>query len=124
MTQRLIRVYAVGQSLIEVGRRTFRPDAEMVFATVLMLAADRGRRVERETIATLLWANESVTKRRHNLRQVLYKLRGAGVEFGDASGPLMLSRDDVWLDFEDVDRSQIEKSSSLGGISSMGLMPE
>jgi DNA-binding SARP family transcriptional activator len=123
MTQRLIRIFAVGQSLIEVGRRTFRPDAEMVFATVLILGADRGRRVERDSIAKLLWASEPVSKRRHNLRQVLYKLRGAGVEFGDASGPLVLPREDVWLDYEDRDRSQVDPPSGLDEISSMRFMP-
>lgn len=100
MTQH-IRVHAVGQSLIEVGRRSFRPDAEMVFATLLVLSADRGRRTERETLASMLWPTEPASRRRHNLRQVLYKLRGAGVEFEETQGPLSIPKIEVWLDFED-----------------------
>jgi len=55
----IIRVHTLGQSVIEVGRRTITPTAEYVFATLLYLSAERGRRVERDRLCTLLWPREN-----------------------------------------------------------------
>jgi DNA-binding SARP family transcriptional activator len=95
----------------------------MVFATAFILAVDRGRLIERDAVAELLWPNEKPARRRHNLRQVLYKLRGAGAEFGGGTGPLMFSRNDVWLDFADFDHSITAIAPDLRAPGSMRFMP-
>jgi DNA-binding SARP family transcriptional activator len=98
----LIRVRTLGQNVIEVGSASIRPDAEVIFATLLVLCAERGRRVEREAIIDLLWPRESVARRKHNLRQVLYKIRQLGVDTGAARETVSIAKGDVWLDFEDA----------------------
>ena len=102
----MIRVRALGQNVIEVKRRSIRPDAELLFATLLYLAGERGRRVERETIAALFWPRDSAARRRHSLRQILYKLRRLGVNTGTTADALTIPASDVWLDFEDADASE------------------
>jgi DNA-binding SARP family transcriptional activator len=111
----LIRVHTMGQSLIEVQRSSLRPDAEVLFGTLLILCAERGRRVERETILTMLWPREKVQKRRHNLRQVLYKLRQLGVDAGGAAETLSIARSAVWLDYEDMDSASGGEAASAAG---------
>lgn len=100
----MIRLRALGQCVIEVKRKPVRPDSEVVFAVLLHLCAERGRHIERDVLAELLWPRESATRRRHSLRQILYKVRRLGVDCGDAADSLMLPADSVWLDFEDAVR--------------------
>ncbi|HKS05859.1 MAG TPA: AAA family ATPase [Gemmatimonadaceae bacterium] len=99
----MIRLRVLGQCVVEVKRKSVRPDAELVFATLLYLCAERGRRVERDALAELMWPRESATRRRHSLRQILYKLRRLGVECGDSADALEMAESTVWLDFEDAD---------------------
>jgi hypothetical protein len=44
----MIRVRTLGQCLIEVDGERVRPDATVVFAVLLYLSAERGKRVERD----------------------------------------------------------------------------
>ena len=102
----MIRLRVLGQSAIELQRRVVRPEAELVFATLLHLCAERGRRVERESLAELLWPRDTARRRRHSLRQILYKVRRLGVDCSDAAGALCLPASSVWIDFEDEDATR------------------
>jgi DNA-binding SARP family transcriptional activator len=55
----MIRVRTIGETSIAVGERPIRADAELLFATVLYLAVERGRRVNREALCSLLWPREN-----------------------------------------------------------------
>ena len=98
----MIRVKTFGQTAIEVGRTIVRPDAQVAFAALLYLTTERGRLIERDILADLLWPRENAARRRHSLRQVLYKLRQLGVPTDSPANTLSLPRSCVWLDFEDI----------------------
>jgi DNA-binding SARP family transcriptional activator len=119
----MIRVRSLGQSAIEIRRTAIQPDASVVFATLLILCVERGRRVERETLGTLLWPREAVPRRRHNLRQVLYKLRRLGVDMRD-NASLSLPKSAVWLDFEDdPENGGDDAISQFSTVTSVEFMP-
>lgn len=107
----MIRVRTLGECSIEVDGETVRPEAVMVFAVLLYLSVERGRRAEREALSALLWPRSNATRRRHNLRQILYKLNRLGVRVGASTGPLSLPIEDVWLDFEDASLQSDEPTS-------------
>jgi DNA-binding SARP family transcriptional activator len=123
----MIHVRTLGESLIEVRGSQVRPDATLLFAVLLYLSVERGRRVERDALCALLWPRADATRRKHNLRQILYKLNRMGVSTGDGSGPLILNARDVWLDFEDATAGESANESdvwhSAGGKALPGYAP-
>jgi hypothetical protein len=81
-----VKLRIVGECIIEVGERQLSPDAPHLFALLLYLAIERGRAVQRSELSELLFrADASSVQRTHNLRQLLYRLRGLGVPV-EASG--------------------------------------
>jgi DNA-binding SARP family transcriptional activator/tetratricopeptide (TPR) repeat protein len=82
----VIQLYTYGDALIHVGPTKVRPSSPMVFAALLYLSVERGRRVPRQFLQKLLFADGESNKGSHSLRQLLYKLRRLGVPLSaDAS---------------------------------------
>lgn len=121
----MIRVRTLGECSIDVDGTTIRPGATMVFAVLLYLGVERGRRIEREQLAGMFWPRASTARRRHNLRQILYKLSQFGVHAGGSTGPLELPANEVWLDFEDepVDDGGVLARAGSGRTGVLGYSP-
>jgi DNA-binding SARP family transcriptional activator len=76
----LVKLHALGQCLIQVDDARIGPDSDLLFGTLLYLVMERGTRVPRSSLVELLWPDVEPERARHCFRQVLYKLRRAGVE--------------------------------------------
>ena len=74
----MIRVRTLGQCSIQLDTCQVAPDAEMVFASLLLLAVEPGRRVERSELLGMLWPDTAPARASHCLRQTLYRLRTLG----------------------------------------------
>jgi DNA-binding SARP family transcriptional activator/tetratricopeptide (TPR) repeat protein len=98
----MIRLRTLGACAIQVGETTIGPEAERLFAVLLYLTTERGRRTPRRTIQDLLWPDASEEHGRHNLRQAIYKLRQYGVELGGGARDVQLHPDQIAFDPFDV----------------------
>jgi DNA-binding SARP family transcriptional activator len=94
----MIRLRTLGACVIDVGGAAVGPDAERLFAVLLYLVTERGRRTARRTIQDLLWPEAGEENGRHNLRQVIYKLRQYGVELGGGNRDVQLYAEQVLHD--------------------------
>ena len=65
---------------------------------LLYLAVERGRRVSRERLQTLIFPEQSPTKARHSLREVIYQLRAAGASILTDHDDVFIPADQVWCD--------------------------
>src|SRR5687768_13409650 len=92
----MIRLRLLGECTIEVDDAVVGPDAQLLFATLLYLAMERGTRVPRRQLHLLLWPDADDAHGRHCLRQVLYKLRHMGV-------PLETTQSLAWLPDEQIE---------------------
>jgi DNA-binding SARP family transcriptional activator len=79
-------------------RLRLTPSAPRRFALLLYLAVERGRRVGRERLQTLIFPEQSPTKARHSLREVIYQLRAAGAFILADHDDVMIPADQVWCD--------------------------
>lgn len=91
----MIRLRTLGACAIQVGETTIGPEAERLFAVLLYLTTERGRRTPRRAVQDLLWPEASEEHGRHNLRQVIYKLRQYGVELGGGARDVQLYQDQI-----------------------------
>jgi len=85
MTQ--VRVAIVGDCVIEVERHAVTPASSHVFGLLLLLTLREGKPISRQEVQTLL---ADVKAPRHNLRQLLYKLRQMGLWFEEHAAGLTL----------------------------------
>ncbi|MGQ0714767.1 MAG: ATP-binding protein [Gemmatimonadaceae bacterium] len=76
----MIRVRALGQSTIQIDDVRVGPDAEIVFAAILLLAVQPGRRISRAELLGILWPNVPSSRASHCLRQTIYRLRTLGAQ--------------------------------------------
>ena len=74
----MIKLRTLGECVIEVGGERLAPDSDALFAALLYLCTERGRRVARTTLAELLWPHLVPERGRHCLRQLMYRLRTIG----------------------------------------------
>lgn len=86
----MIRLRLLGESTIEVDGTPVGPESQVLFAVLLVLALERGKRLARTALHRLLWPGADDESGRHNLRQVLYKLRQLGVPLEGTQGSVQL----------------------------------
>lgn len=86
----MIRVRTLGQCLIQIDSVSIGPDAEMVFAAMLLLAVEPGKRLGRGDLLGMLWPNAQGSRAAHCLRQTIYRLRTLGVPIETQRGQLSL----------------------------------
>jgi DNA-binding SARP family transcriptional activator len=96
----MIRVRTLGQCTIQIDTSHITPDAEVVFASLLLLTIERGRRVERGELLGMLWPNVSAARASHCLRQTIYRLRTLGAPLEVDRTQLVLSESDVDCDVD------------------------
>lgn len=75
----MIQLHTFGDAMIRVGEKEIRPTAPVLFAALLYLCAERGRRVPRAALQELLFPEKDERSGAHSVRQLLYKLRSLGV---------------------------------------------
>jgi len=74
----VIVLRALGNAEIDTGVATLTPSQEIVFAAALYLILERGKRVSRTRLASLLWPQVVEKTRAHRLRQALLQLKKLG----------------------------------------------
>ncbi|MEO8909995.1 MAG: AAA family ATPase [Gemmatimonadaceae bacterium] len=75
----MIVLRTLGTAEIDTGIVTITPSQEMVFAAALYLTLERGNRVSRKHLASLLWPRVGEKARGHRLRQTIHQLKKLGV---------------------------------------------
>jgi DNA-binding SARP family transcriptional activator/tetratricopeptide (TPR) repeat protein len=96
----VVYLRTLGESVIEVGEVRIGPSAPHVFAALLYLALECGRRVPRGRLRELLFPTTDERSGSHSLRQLLYRMRRMGVGLrADATG-VLLPVDAVRADFQ------------------------
>jgi len=69
----MIQLHTLGEALIKVGERDIRPTSPLLFAALLYLGMERGRRVSRAALQEMLFPDANERSGAHSLRQLLYK---------------------------------------------------
>src|SRR3954468_17786441 len=93
-----LRLQLLGRSIAHVGDRAVRPNAERVFAGLLLLGLERGRRWSRTEFAELLWPDADESVRLARLRWFLNKARTLGLAIEPEATELVLARKSVTID--------------------------
>ena len=89
----MIELHTLGDAVIRIGKREIRPTSPAVFAALLYLGVERGRRVPRTALQELLFPETDERSGAHSLRQLLYKLRQLGVEVESTPTSLALKQE-------------------------------
>src|SRR5688572_33512755 len=97
----MMHLHTLGDSLIKVGEKEIRPTSPLVFAALLYLGMERGRRVSRAALQELLFPNVDERSGAHSLRQLLYKLRQLGAPLDADASSVSIRSDEVHDDAAD-----------------------
>jgi DNA-binding SARP family transcriptional activator len=98
----MIVLRALGTSEIGTGVTTLTPSQEIVFAAALYLILERGKRVSRGRLASLLWPRVPEKARAHRLRQTILQLKKLGIMVEADRDSLQLSQFDARSDIDDL----------------------
>src|SRR5262245_56330741 len=98
----MLSVRTFGQSAIDVGAFRLTPATARASPLVLFLAVERGRRVPRSVVLSLIFGDQAEPNASHSLRQLLYKLRQSGVTLEGSGEEVALVGEAIRLDFVDV----------------------
>ena len=98
----MIVLRALGAAEIDTGVTTLTPSQEIVFAAALYLILERGKRVSRMRLASLLWPRVAEKARAHRLRQTILQLKKLGIMVRADRDNLQLSESDARSDIEDL----------------------
>lgn len=105
----MVRLRLLGETAIDVDGTPVGPESQVLFAVLLVLALERGKRIARPALHRLLWPDADEDSGRHNLRQVLYKLRQVGA-------PLDATQSSVMLPAAQVTGELVELMTQAGAI--------
>ena len=98
----MIALRALGTAEIDTGVSTITPSQEIVFAAALYLILERGNRVSRTHLASLLWPAVADRARAHRLRQTILQLRKLGLNVIADRDSLALSEGEVQNDADSL----------------------
>src|SRR5258706_6356616 len=98
----MIVLRALGKAEIDTGVVTLTPSQEIVFAAAMYLILERGKRVSRDLLASMLWPRVGEKRRAHRLRQTILQLKKAGFTLTADRNSLQISPDDVSTDFVEL----------------------
>ena len=98
----MIVLRALGTAEIDTGVTTLTPSQEIVFAAALYLILERGKRVSRTRLASLLWPRVPEKARAHRLRQTILQLKKLGIMTWADRDNLQLSQYDARSDIDDL----------------------
>lgn len=98
----MIVLRALGTAEIDTGVTTLTPSQEIVFAAALYLILERGKRVSRARLASLLWPRVPEKARAHRLRQTILQLKKLGIMVKADRDNVQLSQFDARSDVDDL----------------------
>jgi DNA-binding SARP family transcriptional activator len=98
----VILLRSLGAAEIETAVTTLTPSQEVVFAAALYMILERGKRVSRTRLASLLWPNVPEKARAHRLRQTLLQLKKLGIRLVADRDNLQLTKQDARSDSDDL----------------------
>ncbi len=75
----MIRLRLLGAAEIRVGEKLLTPRADTVFAVLMLLALGPSSGIARHELIELFWPRLAEARGRHNLRQILFRLKRLGV---------------------------------------------
>lgn len=96
----VVKLHALGESVIQIGDVRLGPDSEVLFALLTYLVVERGRPISRSELLALLWGQQDYQKGRHCLRQAIYKLRRLGVPLQTRPDGYLLESTAAAADFD------------------------
>ncbi len=95
----MIVLHTLGAVAIRVGTRKVLPSATRAFGALLFLTVERRRAVPRNELQSLLFPGQRDATAGHNLRQLLYRVRGLGAPVAAMETGVVLAEDEVHDDF-------------------------
>ena len=98
----MIVLRALGGAEIETAVTTLTPSQEIVFAAALYLVLERGKRVSRARLASVLWPRVAEKARAHRLRQTILQLKKFGIIVKADRDNLQLSQYDARSDVDEL----------------------
>lgn len=98
----MIVLRALGNAEIETDVATLTPSQEMVFAAALYLILERGKRVSRTGLASLLWPRVDEKVRAHRLRQTIHQLKKLGIVVRADRDKLQIADNDTHSDVDEL----------------------
>ncbi len=96
----MVTLRALGNAEIETAITTLTPSQEIAFATALYLVLERGKRVSRSRLASLLWPCGAEPVRAHRLRQTILQLKKLGIVIHADRNNLQLLTHDARSDLD------------------------
>lgn len=119
-----IEVRGLGANEIRIGRRRITPATEVVFALAFYLCVRAGERITRDEVVEVFWGTGDVTKARHSLRQMLYKLRQRGFALDEDGEELYLDPARLRSDVTDALQESWSDEAGVSSLeSSLDLVP-
>src|ERR1700680_183051 len=98
----MIVLRALGNAEIDTGVATLTPSQEMVVAAALFLIVERGKRVSRTGLASLLWPGVGEKNRAHRIRQTILQLKKLGIIVRADRDKLQISDNDTHIDVDEL----------------------
>ena len=119
----MVRLRSLGECLIELGGVRVDPESEVLFALLLHLVVERGRRVPRARLVELCWPGEPDERARHNLRQALYKAKQLGAPIVQEGSDVLLPAAAASADYDALLAEPTEGASPVDGGESLEFLP-
>ncbi|MDE3153170.1 MAG: AAA family ATPase [Gemmatimonadota bacterium] len=101
----MIVLHTLGFVAIQIGSRKVLPSATRAFGALLYLVVERGREVPRGELQSLFFPDQGDRAAAHNLRQLLYRVRGLGAPLAARSNAVILPADGVHDDYTAITES-------------------
>ena len=98
----MIELRTLGTAEIRTISATVTPSQEILFAAALYLVLERGKRIRRDRLASLIWPSGQGRHRSHRLRQTILQLKKIGVGLATDRDTLYLRSDEASTDSEIV----------------------
>lgn len=96
----MITLRALGNAEIETSVTTITPSQEIAFAAALYLILERGQRVSRTRLTSLLWPRAAEEVGSHRLRQTILQLKKLGIVVQADRNNLQLLQHDACSDVD------------------------
>jgi len=106
MPSPIIQVRTLGAAEIDVGAVQIRPNASRTFAALLYLSAETGRPVPRRILLELIFPDHAARNARHSLRELVYRLRRAGLPLRSDAQNIEISSSHVSTDYAALTASE------------------
>jgi hypothetical protein len=113
----IVKVRLLGECAIQVDDFRITPDAPRLFALSLYMAQSQGRWIHKSELLDLLFQKtKGASNASHSLRQLIYRLRGLGMQIQAQGQRLQLEKDSIrstlveWMELTRADRIRAHAS--------------